>query len=543
MDPSQHLRPSAPRRSLHRRAGFSLALVVIAAAALRLAGIHWGLPNALHPDFSYHPDEAYHVLWARWLVEGRLIPKHFMYGGTLHYTVLNAYWHYGRIFAAWLGGIDPLADALLFGRCCVVLFSLLSIAVTAAIGQRLFGPKTGLLAAAILGVAPAHVFLAQNVRPDELATLFAALIVYIGATILRGDPIHDLRGFVLAGILTGLAIALRAPLAAFGVAPFAAYLLRDRVLRAVPLARLAFAAGLGLLGGYALGSPHSFLHGQALLDGLAIQRGYQTGAFPDAVGRGSGVYQYGWRMLREALGPPFQLLASAGLLLALFTRRREALYLVLAGTPYFAATTLVSWVVVRYTLPLTPLLALLAATAVRELARAGRLGAGVALAWAALGFVFTTLGDLAFLNVERSTNVRERVTAWIRETVPPGSALVSLWEYPGDYFYSPPLPSGYRAGAFVLDEKADPRTLEGVGIDYLVVAEPIYGNLDRLGAAHPKPGVRALRPMLAPGGPFVLEREFSVPVTFAGIDFGAGFRSQDFMIINPGIRVYRRIGP
>jgi hypothetical protein len=39
---------------------------------------------------------------------------------------------------------------------------------------------------------------------------------------------------------------------------------------------------------------------------------------------------------------------------------------------------------------------------------------------------------------------------------------------------------------------------------------------------------------------YELQAEFKAPVTIFGLDFAGGFRSQDYAMINPGIRVYRR---
>ena len=68
-----------------------LLAVVALGLGLRLYGIRWGLPDAAHPGYSYHPDETLNLVWARWLVEGNIIPKQFIYGGTFYYTIVNVF--------------------------------------------------------------------------------------------------------------------------------------------------------------------------------------------------------------------------------------------------------------------------------------------------------------------------------------------------------------------------------------------------------------------------------------------------------------------
>ena len=74
---------------------------------------------------------------------------------------------------------------------------------------------------------------------------------------------------------------------------------------------------------------------------------------------------------------------------------------------------------------------------------------------------------------------------------------------------------------------------------YLILNESVYRNMDRLGVRHPQPRIRSLHEAMA-GGPYRLMAELRGDVKFLGIDFSGMFTSQDYMIINPGIRIYRR---
>ena len=510
------------------------------AATLRLWGVRWGLPDALHPDYSYHPDEAFHMAWARLLVQGQYMAQHFMYGGTLHYTVLNAFWRYASWLGTALDGVNPLAHALLVGRWCVVGFSLLTLLVVAATGRRLVDWPTGLLAAAFLALAPAHVFLAQNVRPDELGTLLTALSGLLGAQVLRGQASGDARRFLLGGLLAGVATGLRFPLAVFGIAPLAGLLLREgpAAIRQAATWRLLALQVLLAIGGYLLASPHSVLEPDWLRAGLGLQQQYQSGLFLDAIDGSTGLRAVWWLLLREALGTPLYALTVVGLPLALAHRRRETLLVILVALPYLVATTFVTWLVVRYTLPATPFLALLAAIGWRSAAQRAPKLAALVLA----GVLGTSLAaDVAFARLQGASNVREQLAAWLAREARAGDTIVVFRNYALEEFYSPSLPAG-TSGIVVnlTDDVALAPLLAKPDVAFLVVPEPVYRSLDRLGQEHPRASTRRLGELLANDPAFKLTYTLKLPVPLAGVDFSDWFRSQDFFVINPGYRVYQR---
>lgn len=521
-----------------------LALILLLAAVLRLAGVHWGLPDGAHPDYSYHPDEALTILWARWLAHGTFIAKQFIYGGTLYYSMLNAYFYYGRLLSPVLSGMGPMADTILVGRYFAVLFSLLTVVLVYQTGKRLFDTATGLLAAAFLAISPAHIFLAQNIRPDEFGTLLAVLLLYLSALILRGQAAQDRRNFAATGLALGVAIALRFPLAALGIGPVLAWLLREQAaswgarIKALLWWRVTLLVAAACIA-YAIASPHSLTHFDRLLQGLQVQRSYQTTVFADAVDRGPRIYQYGWLMLREALGSPLYFLALAGLALACVRSTASRLLVLVLVAVCFLPLTVVSWVVVRYTLPMVPLLLLLAADFVVAAARRDRSYRHAAYLVLVGTASWTLLADAAFLKVETGENVRDLAADWIRGQVPQGATIVEVQGYDGDVYLNPVIPGGYRGVPYVVGPgSVSQLTAAGPDHDYLVLSGGIYRNMDRLGARNPQQGAYALQQALE-GGRYRLAAEIAEPVRIFGIDFSDQFASQDYQIVNPGERIYR----
>ncbi|MCJ7752807.1 MAG: hypothetical protein MUQ65_17255, partial [Armatimonadetes bacterium] len=69
-----------------RRMPWALVFILGVALTLRLAGIHWGLPNQQH-YFSYHPDEIFLLLPSFGFAQGDLNPHFFNYGTLYLYLV------------------------------------------------------------------------------------------------------------------------------------------------------------------------------------------------------------------------------------------------------------------------------------------------------------------------------------------------------------------------------------------------------------------------------------------------------------------------
>jgi len=518
-----------------------LAAVLIVAAALRLAAWQWGLPDATHPDYSYHPDEVSLLLWAEALSRGEIIPRQFIFGGTLYSSILNGCILLAEPLGNALAGVNLLADAILVSRGLAILSSVLTVWLVYVIGRQLYGPVAALVGAAALAVAPGHVFLSGTNRPDALGALAAVTFLYLAVAALRAPLRADRRTFLLTGGLFGAAVALRFPVAAFAIAPLAAWVLRttaDRSFAPGTLVRLLAAGGGAAVVTYALTSPHTLLYPGVALEGLSTTWSYESSVFLDAVGRGPGLWQYGWTMLLDALGVPLYALALAGLWLALRRRTQADVLVLVAALPYFVLMILASWVVVRYTLPLLPLIALLVGAGAQQLLARPPAVRRLAAALLVAAGAGTLLHDAAFARIVRGTDVRDATAAWIRHALPADAGIVTLRQYPSDVYFLPPL--GNDALSFVLADDAEPRVLlDHPRASYLVVHENTFGNLDRLRGLHPSASARSLLEVLE-SGRFELLREFKRPVAIAGVDFSQRFQALDYRVVNPGIRIYRR---
>ena len=517
-----------------------LAAITVAGAWLRFRGVAWGLPDAAHPEYSFHPDEAFQMRLAAALAGGHPVGANFVYGGTLYFTTLQAYARLG----AWLGGANPLADSLLLGRCVTALMSTLALPLAGAIARRVGGTTAGLAATAMLAVAPAHVFLSLSIRPDEGAALLALALLYCALRLLHADAMHR-RWCVATGVALAVLLAWRLPHGVFAVSMLLATWFRDRPRGPRGISRWLFGADHLLIAavalvGYAVLSPHSLFYPELFRSGVQELVAIQSSAFPDAIERGPALYQWGVTMLVEALGLGAYVVALLGIALALRDRDPPRLVLLGGVLAYFALTPLASWVVVRFTLPMLGPLAVLGALALTgpALGRAARVVAPVLLAAAV---VPAALADAALLGALASRDARDRTSDWLSAELRPGTSVVTFRQFQYDRSFNPVVPKGLVDSPFPLFTGTDPALVAASPLgEVLVVSDDLYANIERLGARHPNDAQRRLGAVLAPGGPYELAATIVAPVRLLGIDFSGWFRSQDFRILHPTLRVYRR---
>ncbi|NIO69933.1 MAG: hypothetical protein GTN71_13135, partial [Anaerolineae bacterium] len=83
-----------------------------------------------------------------------------------------------------------------------VIFGLASIVLAFSIGQRLFDPGAGLLAAAITAIAPFHINYSQENRMYSLLCFLSLLTVYFFVRCWKGNGYGNWLGFILAATLS-----------------------------------------------------------------------------------------------------------------------------------------------------------------------------------------------------------------------------------------------------------------------------------------------------------------------------------------------------
>jgi len=219
-----------PRSDLRAAAPLALAGILLLAAALRLAGIRYGLPYPL-----LNPDEA------------NIVPRawEMAHGGGLD----PGWYDYPSLLIDVLAPFQALADepSYLAARLVAVAIGLGGVGAAWWLGRRAYGTSGAVAAAAATAVATTHVAYSRMAVTDVALTLGITLAL---ALALSGR-------LEWAGVAAGLAASAKYP----------------GILALVPVAvagwrewrRLVLAAGLAVAA-FVLTSPFVLIHGGAARD-------------------------------------------------------------------------------------------------------------------------------------------------------------------------------------------------------------------------------------------------------------------------------------
>ncbi|MSR84218.1 MAG: hypothetical protein EXS58_15055 [Candidatus Latescibacteria bacterium] len=398
----------------------TLGLIVLLAAGLRLWGLLGGPPLR-------HPDEIFMVVFPLNFFSGDLNPHRFYYP-TFHFYLLGAV--YGlcflaqKLFGAGWSASEFVAyhyfwnpeGLLVWARLVSVAFAVGTVWWTACLARRLYGASAGLAAGLLLAVGVVHV------RQTVLAGVDAALAFWcVGAVwaAVRLLDREELRDYVLAGVLLGLAAGTKYPAAVLGLAVLAAHLLGKRSV----LDRRLWLAALTTFGTFALVSPYLLLDFKTFLGHFLFQVDHtQKGR------SGAGGFAYHLIFtLSHNLGWPALLVMAAGIGLTVRHGLRAAWIVSISFLVYYLSISWGELAFTRYAMPLLPLQAVLVAGGIQILPR---LSWQVALAVVlAVGPLY---GSVRVDQVLTTTDTRELARAWIETNVPAGSICCNFGGWAGD---------------------------------------------------------------------------------------------------------------
>jgi 4-amino-4-deoxy-L-arabinose transferase-like glycosyltransferase len=355
----------------------ALAAILAGAAAIRLAGIQYGLPfgNLLNPDEQSIVPRAWKLVHG-----GGGDPHWFDYPTLLMYV--NA------PFQAWQD--EP---SYLTARIVGVVLAVAAIAASWWLGRRAFGtPMAGVVAAAIVAVCTIHVAYSHAAVTDVPLTLGVA----VALTLLVTDRLE------LAGIAIGLAMGFKYP----GV-----FLLVPLVVAGwKQWGRLALSSAL-TVAAFLASSPFIVVHGhQAWHEAFRVQRLARDGWLGFEHDNIAPI-AFGGR-LWDGIGPAL-IICGVGLVVALVRRSRADLILASFVLVYFADLLTLSAHFDRYVLPLVPALGALAGR-MRSLAPVTLLLLIIPLTW-------------SIRDTKELTRTDTRIVAhrWVEQHIRPGTHIAA----------------------------------------------------------------------------------------------------------------------
>ena len=426
----------------------SVLILVAGAVILRFWGLDWAIPNGskLYP---YHPDEAVMLdaatrvnpLW------GNLTPGFYNYGSLtvlltrFAHDVLAPLFGWGTLpqpdapFRQW---VDDMGMLLLVGRGVSLVLGLGTIWAVWKLGERLYGGRTGIIAAAFLAVAPMHALLGHYFAVDVPAAFFTTLALLLATLALRAEGRKALGWCAAAGLAAGLATGTKYnsfPVLLSVLVPVWVMWRADEGKSRTAAITALVAAAVACIAGFLIATPGALL---------------QTGPFLKAVAYELGRNREGQGLVFRATLPaplyhlgislpvglewPLYLLSMAGVAWAMRRRQPEDWLLLLFVVPFFLMLAPAERKFVRYVVPLLPPLALLAGRLVDEGLRLR--AAPVWGTWAAAAFLAALASTTAHLGVLSSRDVRDSAASYVWNRAD-GADIVALG---GDaWYYTPPL--------------------------------------------------------------------------------------------------------
>ena len=451
-----------------RTSRFALAIVLIAAAVLRLWAIDRGIPYAVQVDEPEIVERAFTMVRA-----GSLHPHFFDYPGLfiyVHVVVVIIRFIAGALSGEWSAlGQATGGSFYLWSRVVTAMFGVATVLLVYQVGMR-WGGRHALLAAGLMAVLPLHVRYSHFVLTDTPLTFFVTLTLLLS---LAAHERGTLGGFVWAGGAAGLAaatkynggVALMMPL----LACWMTLPLRSGRLRTA----IAIVAACGAA--FVLCSPYTILDLPGFLDNFArLAREYRVATVTEPVW-----LLYLKYLLRHAFGWPALLLAAGGMGLGIvrLVRGPGRVRWALAVTfplLYFWMLASQRIVYARYLLPVTPMLCVLAAAAVvsgvsllrrYEIPRAPRTALIAALTIAALlpPALVAVRGDR---EMARPSTVDLAYT-WIVDNLPPDSSIVVERR-------AILLPGTFRARNVPALRPKSYEQWRDEGVDYLIASSDAY---------------------------------------------------------------------
>ncbi|HEY3297754.1 MAG TPA: glycosyltransferase family 39 protein [Armatimonadota bacterium] len=421
--------------------------ILILAAALRLWGAGWGLPDSRH-YYSYHPDENMVFAAVQKILGGSLEPGFYNYGSLYIYMTAGSI-----ITGIGLGCINPdssdasslvrtLHGMYLAGRLTALLLGLLTVYLVFRIGDRAYGRGTGLIAALFMAAMPIHVMHSRFLAVDVPATFFISLVLLYSIRITQDKGLF--RNYLCAGLFAGFAAATKYNAGLILLSPIVAHVLTNdssmwkRIFNARVISMLCIAAV-----GFLAGTPGVILNSAAFIRDFGYEMHHvQTGHGLVFVNTGLGWVYHFTHSLLPGMGLPLLLLACLGLIYALKKRTAADVAMVAFVLVYYLMIGAAQVRFARYIIPLLPILALFAARVIVDLYRLGSRASRYHPAKFAATIVVILLSGYSLLyssaldGMYARQDTRDRAAVWVRQNVKE-SESIGFATIP--WFYTPPL--------------------------------------------------------------------------------------------------------
>jgi len=533
----------------------ALCLVLALSALVRARDLPWGMQG--HPSFAHsqHSDETRKVDYTLDMTPtfaGLRPDPWLLVKGTLLPTIGRLAWAVAsqppfERFLAWAFGapLESVPGRYLFFRSISALASLVLAALVFLLARMLSGSAwAGVLAAFFIATSFGVAFTGVTYKSDMLMATLVAGVLVAAVHYVRAPT----RGRALAmGVALGVAGAAKHSAVFASVVPLVACAVASSAGWGRRLLHLGLVA-VATLAALITSAPYYVIAHRELVAALEVVARYQSE-------RGAAFEGYGFQpaavvshLLSVGLGPLLTALGLAGFAHAAHRawRHGERAYLPLLtfGVVYFAVLSVSSWLVLRYTVPLYPLLCAfagilawrLAAALVRRGTLASRFGL-FALAAVATGQL---LWFLAFDRMLSEPTPPARAAAWMRENLPEDARVLEIRRRPPVvYGYSPRPPQVLRA--LQVDELVEQgQRLGAIPCDYVVLTEETFRHYFRL-PGRQYAGYRRFFSELFDRRRFRPVARFETQLGILGFEVPRPFLPEDVLLVAPDTYVFERL--
>jgi hypothetical protein len=427
-----------------------LGTVLVAAAYVRLCGLHFGLP---HPQVR--PDESTIGSIATGFYHGDLNPHFFAYPALFMLSVAFVLFVWLR--TGWFLGYfrDRAAmDSLLTTTTSYHAARLLSAtAGTATVwvvyrtAFRLFDRASAITASVFLALAFLHVR-DSHFGVTDVAATFVASVSFL--FIVRLAEEGGWRDLLASAVLAGLATSTKYNVALVALPALVAIIwTRDRSLS--PATRLYRCAAFGavMTAALLLASPYSILEWSRFVDALRSESRHLAAGHGIVLGRGWVVHLT--TTLRYGLGIPVLVAGVAGLIRIGCKDLRTGVLVAAFPVSYFLLLVSGYTVFARYMLPVFPFLCLSAGCFVADVGRAvaarfnhPRWAPAIVTVLTAFAIAPSAWSVARFDDLISRTDNRLVAASWIMQQFPNGATIANLGPEGGHVFVVPNDPDRQR---------------------------------------------------------------------------------------------------
>lgn len=425
------------------------------ASLLILCGFHWSLPNA-YQDKSFQADENAAVWAVNQIHFPHLNPQWFPWGTGLFYQVYLV----KVIFTA--GGMFPAGIywMIVMGRLLVFASALGAITALFVLARKMFDAWTARLAAILLSVLPGFVINAHYFKTDVPMTFWMLVTMVVAYRLIEtGSP----RGVLVLGLLVGYTASIK----------YSAGLLLFVGLLAIVMARRKFQKKFSWISyllcvgaGFAFGEPVALRPGnwKEILTAIRWVGSLNTVGVPYHLGRPPAWIDYPVNVMPYAMTMPMLLASAMALLWVVIRKRHEFLPILVFLAIYYLLLAMDNWRLVRYTVPLLPIVALVVAALIAQLRKQRVIGTiSVAAGYAIVAYAF--LFSFSYVRVMAQTDPRNQATIWSLQHLAKEQPVPQI----GAFYLN--VPQLELAGYKVLDVRYRIADLRSAESPYLVVSE------------------------------------------------------------------------